>query len=194
VLKSPSSIRTTRLVAVSLLFVFGFKLELVSAAWTEGAISDKPALSLNGDWQVAQMDKEDWIPATVPGNVHTDLMKAGEIPDPFFRDNADKVKWVGEADWIYKRQFQVPDDLLKRDRVLLRCDGLDTLATVTINGKEAGKADNMFRVWEYDVKSLLRPGANEIAITFGSPFPYMNSRKPQWLAYANSLKPQGKQI
>ena len=88
-------------------------------------------LSLNGDWQVSQAGKDDWIPAKVPGCVHTDLLAAGKIPDPFYRDNEKAVQWVGQSDWIYRRTFDVPEEVLKNDRVLLRCEGLDTLATVT---------------------------------------------------------------
>lgn len=134
-------------------------------------------LDLGGGWQVSQAGKEKWIPATVPGCVHTDLLAAGEIPDPFYRDNEKAVQWVTEADWIYQRTFDVPADVLKNDRVLLRCEGLDTVATIKINGSEVGRADNMFRLWEYDVKSVLRPGENEIEITFGSPLTYIKQHE-----------------
>ncbi|MGH7993331.1 MAG: glycoside hydrolase family 2 protein, partial [Limisphaerales bacterium] len=127
-------------------------------------------LKLGGDWQVTQAGKDDWIPATVPGCVHTDLLAAGRIPDPFYRDNEKAVQWVGESDWVYRRTFNVPADILKNDRVLLRCEGLDTLATVKINGQEVGHADNMFRLWEFDVKSVLRAGENAIEFSFESPF------------------------
>jgi beta-mannosidase len=152
------------------------------ALTAQAADANPPSLicvNLAGAWQVSDADKNDWIAATVPGCIHTDLLKAGKIPDPFYRDNESKVKWVGETDWKYKRAFQVSDELLQRDRVLLRCEGLDTLATIKINGKEVGRADNMFRTWEYDVKSALHAGANEIEITFASPFPYMTSRKAE---------------
>src|ERR1700677_2994356 len=97
-------------------------------------------LSLDGDWQVSQAGKNDWIPATVPGGTYTDLLTAGKIPDPFYRDNEKSVQWVGDSDWIYKRTFEVPDDVLNNQRVLLRCEGLDTLAQITINGAIAGQA------------------------------------------------------
>jgi len=130
-------------------------------------------LNLNGNWQVSQADKNDWIPAIVPGCVHTDLLASNKISDPFYRDNEKSVQWVGDSDWIYRRTFDVPDDVLKNDRVLLRCEGLDTLAKIKINGTDAGNADNMFRLWEFDVKSLLRPGGNFIEILFESPAAYM---------------------
>jgi beta-mannosidase len=128
------------------------------------------SLTLNGSWQLRQAAKEDdsWLPATVPGCVHTDLLAAGEIPDPFYGDNELQVLWVGEADWLYRRTFTVPERLLTHEHVLLRCGGLDTLATVTLNGQVIGRGDNMFRTWEFDVKTHLQPGENEIVIRFDS--------------------------
>ncbi len=87
-------------------------------------------LDLNGAWKLAQAGKDRAIPASVPGCVHTDLIRAGRIPDPFDRDNESALPWIGEKDWIYSRAFSVPPELLKHDRVLLRCEGLDTLATI----------------------------------------------------------------
>ena len=139
-------------------------------------ISPPRRLNLNGNWQVSQTGKSDWIPAAVPGCVHTDLLAAGKIPDPFYRDSENAVQWVGQSNWIYKRTFGVPDEALKNDRVLLRCEGLDTLATIKINGKEIGCADNMFRLWEFDVKPILQAGENTIEISFESPFTYMKER------------------
>jgi len=60
-------------------------------------------LSLNGDWTLYQQGKEESIKATVPGCVHTDLLSAEEIKDPFYRDNEKNILWIGETDWSYKR-------------------------------------------------------------------------------------------
>ena len=130
-------------------------------------------LNLGGAWRVSQKGKDDWIPATVPGCVHTDLLAAGKIPDPFYRDNEKQVQWITEADWIYERTFDVPEAVLKNDFVLLRFEGLDTVASIEINGTEVGHADNMFRVWEFDVRNVLRAGNNTIRITLGSPLAYI---------------------
>lgn len=134
-------------------------------------------LNLGGQWRVSQSGKNKWIPATVPGCIHTDLLAAGEIPDPFYRDNEKIVQWVTEADWIYQRTFDVPQEVLKNDRVLLRCEGLDTVASIKINGTEIGRADNMFRLWEYDVKNALRSGENTIEILFESPLTYIKKHE-----------------
>jgi beta-mannosidase len=130
-------------------------------------------LNLGGAWRVSQKGKDDWIPATVPGCMHTDLLASGKIPDPYYRDNEKQVQWITEADWIYERSFDVPQAVLENEFVRLRCEGLDTVATIEINGIEVGHAENMFRVWEFDVKSALRAGNNNIRITFGSPLAYI---------------------
>ncbi len=127
-------------------------------------------VTLNGRWKVKQITQtdSDWLTAAVPDCIHTDLLAAGLIPDPFYRDNEQLVMWVGESDWLYRRTFAVSPELLGHDRVLLRCEGLDTLATVWLNGVELGQMDNMFRTREFAVGSILRPDDNEILVRFDS--------------------------
>ena len=100
-------------------------------------------LSLGGRWRFCRVGARRSRPATVPGSVHADLLALGEIEDPFFRENEKDLQWIGETDWRYWRDFRVAASLLESDRVLLRCHGLDTLATLRINGKLVARADNM---------------------------------------------------
>ena len=130
--------------------------------------------TLNGAWELVQVDTQEITPATVPGCVHTDLIAADKLPDLFYRDNEMQQSWIGETDFIYRRTFDVSDDLLEHDSVLLRCHGLDTIATITLNGDELAKTENMFRTYEFDVKSRLKSGENNIEIYFAAPFTYMN--------------------
>src|SRR3989442_6770492 len=78
---------------------------------------------------------EGWLPATAPGVVQLDLLAAGRIPDPFYGLNENKVQWVGERDWLYRCAFVVSPDALGHARLDLCCDGLDTFATVWLNGE-----------------------------------------------------------
>ena len=127
-------------------------------------------LSLNGPWTLDIPGSAfTAVPAEVPGSVYHDLLAAGRIPDPFYRDNETEALKLMEYDFHYSRAFQADGELLDCGAVLLRCEGLDTLAAVYINGAEAGRADNMHRVWEFDVKDLLREGENNIAVHFASP-------------------------
>ncbi len=61
--------------------------------------------SLAGAWEFRQVGTEEWLPASVPGGVHTDLLALGRIPDPFVADNEKRVQWVAESDWVYRYQF-----------------------------------------------------------------------------------------
>jgi len=126
--------------------------------------------SLTGKWEFRKKGDREWLPASVPGGVHPDLIALGRIPDPFIDDNEKRVQWVVENDWEYRRYFIVDDELLKQPNIWLICDGLDTLATVSINGVVLGKACNMFRQYRWDVKSLLISGWNEIQIIFACSF------------------------
>ncbi|MCX7002113.1 MAG: hypothetical protein NTV22_02425 [bacterium] len=136
-------------------------------------------LSLNGAWQVRQPGKPNTYAARVPGCVHEDLLRAGAITDPYYRDHEVQQQWIGEADWEYSRTFDVPAPLLACARVLLECAGLDTFATITINGQPVASTDNMFRTWRFDVKKNLRAGRNTIAVRFASVLPYMRQREQQ---------------
>lgn len=135
--------------------------------------------SLNGGWQFRQCGTEDWLPATVPGGVHTDLLALGRIPDPFVADNELKVTWVAETDWEYRHSFTMNGDLLAEENVALVCDGLDTIADVYLNGVYLGHAENMFRRWEWNVKRLLQEGENELRIVFGSPVRFITAKQAQ---------------
>ena len=96
-------------------------------------------LSLNGAWTLSVSGGEFGpVPATVPGSVYNDLLAAGRIPDPFYRDNENEALKLMEHDFTYTREFEVPEDLTECDAVLLRCEGLDTLAEISVNGRAVG--------------------------------------------------------
>ncbi|MDD5864331.1 MAG: glycoside hydrolase family 2 protein [Firmicutes bacterium] len=138
-------------------------------------------LSLNGAWTL-EIPQSDFplVPATVPGSVYNDLLTAKLIPDPFYRDNEMDALKLMDHDFIYTRSFSVEPELLTGDRVLLRAEGLDTIATVEVNGQVVGTACNMHRTWEFDVKSVLHPGENTITVRLASPTKYIKE------AYAKS--------
>lgn len=133
--------------------------------------------TLSGSWQFRQLGSEEWLPAIVPGGVHTDLLALERIPDPFAADNEKKVQWVAESDWEYRRVFNVDKTMTDEEHTSLVCDGLDTLAEVSLNGKLLGKTANMFRRWTWDVKFLLKAGENELKIVFRAPVKYIKTRQ-----------------
>ena len=117
------------------------------------------------------------MPARVPGCVHTDLLAAGKIPDPFWGDNEAQLQWIEERDWEYQASFTVQKSLLAAEVVELVADGLDTVATVTLNGQEIARTENMFIGYRWDVKQGLRAGKNELRIRFGSAMAYIRNHR-----------------
>ncbi|OAZ05087.1 beta-mannosidase [Flavobacterium succinicans] len=129
---------------------------------------EKLSMEINKGWEFSQLSKNDWHPATVPGEVHTDLLKNKMIPDPFYRDNEKKLVWIEKKDWEYKTTFDVSSEFLKKENKVLIFDGLDTYATVYINGIKILTTNNMFRQWSVDVKHNLKAENNELRVVFTS--------------------------
>jgi beta-mannosidase len=112
---------------------------------------------------------KDWMPAQVPGCVHTDLLRGKKIPDPFWGTNEKDLQWIERSDWEYRSSFVADEALLAREKVELVWQGLDTFAEVFVNGASVLVADNMFRTWRVDVRAKLVKGANNVLVRFRSP-------------------------
>jgi beta-mannosidase len=135
----------------------------------------RTSVAIEGPWSFRQLEDEkgaacatEWLPAAVPGCVHTDLFASGEIGDPFYGTNERDQSWIGRSAWEYRATFTADDPLLSRGHVELACDGLDTFADVFVNGARVLAADNMFRSWRAEVRPLLTRGDNEIIVRFRS--------------------------
>lgn len=142
---------------------------------------------LGGHWELCDPVTDRVWPGVVPGSVHLDLLRAGEITDPFLRSNEREVAWIGERKWVYRRRFDLPDDMVGRGRVLLRFHGLDTLATVRLGGRVVLRADNMHRRWDVDITRWVVPAGNELEVTLASPLRAVRSKQlrrplPGWWA------------
>ncbi|MGV8968382.1 MAG: glycoside hydrolase family 2 protein [Cellulomonas sp.] len=108
------------------------------------------------------------IPATVPGHVHTDLVREGLLVDPYVGDGEAAQDWVGRSRWQYSCDVELgPRENGRTDLVF---DGLDTFATVELNGQWVGRADDQHVAHRWDVSDLLAPGVNRIEVTFESVF------------------------
>ncbi len=112
---------------------------------------------------------QQWMPALVPGSVQTSLLRLKKIPDPYWRITTPSIAWIGLSNWDYRKTFEVSAELLQQRHVELVFHGLDTFATVSVNGKPIIDADNMFRTWKADVGSLLHAGTNTLEVRFDSP-------------------------
>jgi beta-mannosidase len=120
------------------------------------------------------------VPATVPGCVHTDLLDAGLIPDPYLDDNEARLAWVGRTDWRYETRFEWdPSQPSAARQVDLVCAGLDTVARVEVNGHEVGRTANMHRGYRFPVASVLRPGENRLSVRFSSAYRYAEALRDE---------------
>ncbi len=182
-----SSLRFVRLLFV--LALAGIVLNVAHAA-------PRTSTELNTGWQFRQRLAEgaaaasassagDWRPATVPGDVHLDLLANKLIPDPYYRDNEAKLQWIGDADWEYRTTLNVTAATLGHQHLDLVFDGLDTYAEVSLNGHLVLTADNMFRGWRVDAKPWLKPGANELTVVFPA-----IAKEAQRIAYADKWQGQ----
>ncbi|MHA6480364.1 beta-mannosidase [Paenibacillus sp. strain BS8-2] len=131
---------------------------------------DQPVASLSlQNWTFKSSKERDWLPAVVPGCVHTDLHRNGVIKDPFYATNEHDLQWIDKLDWEYETTFDINGEWLNMSMLELVFDGLDTYADVTLNGKAILSTDNMFRTWRADIRSLVKERDNKLHITFRSP-------------------------
>ncbi len=115
------------------------------------------------------------IPATVPGVVHTDLLAAGLIPDPYVDDNESELSWIGSSAWTYRTTFaHAADGEQHHDLVAA---GLDTVARVVLNGVELGRTANQHRTYRWRVDDVLQEGENTLVVEFRSPIAYARERE-----------------
>ena len=144
-------------------------------AFAQSNPAQNAVLELDHGWQFrqvtasAQEAESGWLPATVPGDVHLDLLANKKIPDPFYRDNEAKLQWIENESWEYRLSFEVTPALLARSNVDLVFEGLDAAAAVYLNGAQVLNADNSFRIWRVPAKAHLHAGKNLLRIVFPSP-------------------------
>ena len=146
-------------------------------------------IDLHNNWQFKKVTDSVWQSATVPGNVHSDLLDHKRIEDPFIGDKEKDVQWISEVDWEYKTTFSLDKKILQKKNIDLNFEGLDTYASVFLNDSLILKTNNAFRGWNADIKSLLKP-ENELRILFEATSKFENAEKEK-LAYE---LPEGERI
>jgi beta-mannosidase len=142
------------------------------------AMSDRlappvPFRPLHDGWTLSAAGHEP-IPAQVPGCVHLDLLAAGLIDDPYLDDNESQLAWIGRTRWVYETTFTWTRD--HHDRTDLVCEGLDTVATVILNGVPIADTANQHRSYRFSVRHLLREGDNRLTVIFESAYDYIETR------------------
>lgn len=158
-----------------------------------------PTITLTHGWHVQQTaDREvsqpripGLIPATVPGCIHSDLLAAGLIPEPFAGRNELEIQWIERAEWTYVLDFSAPEDFRQATHQELVFDGLDSVATVLLNGSVILTTDNMYQSHRVPVVGRLLPDGNRLEVRFGSPMAYIANHRQEFTTPKNFNDPQG---
>ena len=151
------------------------------------------SLDLSGTWRLESDDGRVSAAIALPGDVHSALIAAGIIPDPYVGKNELDARWVADVDWRLTRVFDHPGP--GTAAWYLDIDGIDTVAEVTLNGTRCCGSQNAFRRYRPDVTGALQPGKNAISILIRSATKAANElqrRQPFPIPYAaqNSPIPQ----
>ena len=127
--------------------------------------------TLSGFWDLEFLGDSPFagetLRAAVPGSVYSALLDCGKMPDPFWRDNELGALKLMDYDFLFCRRFDL--ETRGTGKLLLICEGLDTICDLELNGEYLGRADNMHRTWEFDITKTARPRGNELRLTFRSP-------------------------
>ncbi len=151
--------------------------------------STKQTLSLDGAWRITRLPLEAEGPAgleqfrhgdaktidsAVPGEIHLDLMRAGEMQDPSVGTNSRKDRWPERFSWWYHRTFTPPAGFTNQDRQELVFGSLSYYAQIFLNGKLVGSNKNSLVPYRIDVTTLLKPGENDLVVRLTSGYEFIN--------------------
>jgi beta-mannosidase len=136
-------------------------------------------IDLNGNWKVRpeslscrgekgllkiKKARSGWIAARVPGEIHLDLMRAGQMEEPLVSTNAWECRWPEKKSWWYRMHFDATAAFLEQERQQLVFDGLDLHAQVFLNDTLIGEAKNAFVPAVFDVRHRLEKGRNDLVV------------------------------
>lgn len=129
---------------------------------------------LNKNWMVKRQNGNEELAVNFPGDIHSALLDAEFIGDPYWRDTEATLDWVHESVWVAERFFILPK--IVSGRYFLRLKSVDTHATVMVNGVTVGELENRFRTYNLDVTAALLENENRITIRFHSNSAIANSK------------------
>ena len=123
-------------------------------------------LDLAGTWRVEGAGN--CVDGQIPGDVHSALLQAGKIKDPYWGKNEIDLQYLNREDWVFSRLFQLEEAFIQSPSVCINFDSIDTIAEVTINGHVIGYSDNMFVRRRWEVKPFLLVGENKLIVKIRS--------------------------
>ena len=123
----------------------------------------KTSQNLGQGWEFRSVDKK-WLSASVPGNIHLDLMNHELIPDPFIGSNESELQWISDKDWTYRLFFKPNKGIIGKKNKGICFYGIDTYADVFLNDKKIISSNNMFHPWVANINNILTTDINELVI------------------------------
>lgn len=136
----------------------------------------KQIVDLTGDWQFKEypttarrmrdLHEGDWLSCTIPNSIFVNLIEAGRIDRSDIDANPENYTWVSDKPWVFRKVFDIPEQVLRADKMELVCDGLDTIASVWLNEKLLGRTENMFIQHRFDVTKYIKPAGNSLLVKF----------------------------
>jgi beta-mannosidase len=125
-------------------------------------------IDFNGEWQFSENGKNEWLPAKIPGTVHSDLYNNKKIEWPYYGKNEQDLSWIEEKEWRYKTTFNISSEQLEKDFIELVMEGVDTYADIFVNDSLVKSVENMFVACQIPCKKYLKSGNNKLEVHFKS--------------------------
>ena len=150
-------------------------------------LSNAKIVPLTGkDWQI-RINESFSIQAEVPGTIHTNLIAAKLIPEPYIEYNDVNLRYLIYQSWTFNKNFTLPDDFLSLAQFTLHFDQVDTVANITLNGCFLGQTNSMFLAYTFNITRSCLQSNNQLQLDFESPVIYASD---QAKAYNDSVLPQ----
>ncbi|MGI6254040.1 MAG: beta-mannosidase [Acutalibacter sp.] len=147
--------------------------------------------SLHENWFLEISGKEGKYPARVPGSVYSTLLEAGQMEDPYYRDNEGKALALMENDFLWSLRFTPEESVLACPHQILRFEGVDTVADIRLNGVLLGHVENMHRTFEFETAGILHEGENWLEVKIFSPTRWIREKYAESPADGSSDAMQG---
>ncbi|XP_008579060.1 PREDICTED: beta-mannosidase [Galeopterus variegatus] len=142
-------------------------LFLLLALCPAGSVAGARSYSLRGSWKIRNGNGSLELPGAVPGCVHSALFQQGLIQEPYYRFNDLNYRWISLDNWTYSKEFKIPFDISKWQKLNLIFEGIDTVTKILFNKVTIGKTDNMFNRYSFDITKVVRD-VNSIELRFQS--------------------------
>jgi beta-mannosidase len=151
----------------------------------------KTIIDLGGTWQARSTDGRYVTDVQVPGSLMAALERDGIFGAEglFYRENNRKAEDIARRGFVFSHDVELPADFVRPSpgtRLFLEADGIDTLATLLVNGHEVAHTANMHRRYRFAMDNVLIAGRNHFEIHFADSIDYITkaqAKRRLWHSY-----------